>query len=242
VRTPWLALCGVMLLTAAGCASVSRVERGDVIRAALGSTVQIRSERQGGVRRAASGVVVLTSEQPLRIWVVTTKHLLAPPATQEVFVTVAGVRHPAKIFGVSASVDLALLQVERVRLPAVTIKPEAQLGDDVWIVSYPWGRRRTLISGVVSQVTTEDDVDGYAGTPRMIDASVSYGSSGGGVFDAVTGALLGIVESYRTARMTVAEAPERFIEVPVPGQTTMVSSSAIRDFLRELGLDDPALQ
>ncbi len=71
VRTPSLALCGVMLLTATGCASVPRVERGDVIRAALGSTVQIRSERQGGVRRAASGVVVLTSEQPLRIWVVT---------------------------------------------------------------------------------------------------------------------------------------------------------------------------
>lgn len=242
VRAPGLALCGVVLLTAAGCASVPRVERGDVIRTALGSTVQIRCERQAGVRRAASGVVVLTSDEPQRIWVVTTKHLVTPPATQEVFVTVAGARHPAKILGVSASADLAVLQVERVRLPAVTIKPQAQLGDDVWVVSYPWGRRRTLISGVVSQVTTEEDVDGYAGTPRMIDASVSYGSSGGGVFDAVTGALLGVVESYRTARVTVSESPERFIEVPVPGQTTMVSASAIRDFLRELGLDEPAQQ
>lgn len=36
----------------------------------------------------------------------------------------------------------------------------------------------------------------------MVDASVSYGASGGGVFDARTGGLIGLVEGYRTARVT----------------------------------------
>jgi hypothetical protein len=63
----------------------------------------------------------------------------------------------------------------------------------------------------------------------MVDASVSYGSSGGGVFDAATGALIGIVEGYRTARMTTKE--ERSLEIPVAGETTLISSQAIRTFL-----------
>jgi serine protease Do len=73
----------------------------------------------------------------------------------------------------------------------------------------------------------------------MVDASVSYGASGGGVFEAATGALIGVVESYRTARMTVPTTPEKVLDIPVAGETTLVSSAAIVRFLSASGLELP---
>jgi len=74
------------------------------------------------------------------------------------------------------------------------------------------------------------------GPPHMVDASVSYGSSGGGVFDAKTGELLGIVQSYRTARIAIPEMRERVLEVPVAGETTLISTSTILRVLDAAGL------
>src|SRR5262249_36581776 len=85
--------------------------------------------------------------------------------------------------------------------------------------------RLTVVGGVVSQISADAGDDAFEGPARMVDASVSYGASGGGVFDARTGELIGIIESYRTAR--VGGTPPQVIEVPVPGETTLVSSSAI---------------
>jgi hypothetical protein len=70
----------------------------------------------------------------------------------------------------------------------------------------------------------------------MVDASVSYGSSGGGVYDAVSGRLVGIVESYRTARVRIPETPNRTLELPVAGETTLVSAQAVVQFFRDSGL------
>jgi serine protease Do len=117
------------------------------------------------------------------------------------------------------------------------LKDSVQLGDEVWVVAFPWGRRMTLSSGVVSQVVADNVRGDYEGAARMVDVSVSYGASGGGVFDAQTGALVGLIESYRTARVTVQGSPERVIEVPVPGETTLISAEAIRGFLAEAGLE-----
>ena len=70
----------------------------------------------------------------------------------------------------------------------------------------------------------------------MVSASVSYGSSGGGVFDAQTGELLGIVEGYRTAKVAIPEMKERVLEVPVAGETTLIPAPAIFRFLVDSGL------
>jgi S1-C subfamily serine protease len=72
----------------------------------------------------------------------------------------------------------------------------------------------------------------------MVDASVSYGSSGGGVFDARSGELVGIVESYRTARISIPEMKERVLEVPVAGETTVIPAATIFRFLVDSGLSD----
>jgi hypothetical protein len=77
------------------------------------------------------------------------------------------------------------------------------------------------------------------GAVRMIDASVSYGASGGGVFDAATGTLVGIVESYRTARVALPTVPEKILDLPVPGETTVVGVPLIRRFLQSSGVPTP---
>jgi hypothetical protein len=94
------------------------------------------------------------------------------------------------------------------------------------------------VSGVVSQVAAPSGELLLAGPARMVDASVSYGSSGGGVFDAHSGELVGIVESYRTAKVTIPEMKERPLQVPVAGETTLVPAAVIVLFLVDSGLGD----
>jgi serine protease Do len=237
LRRSLLAL--LALLLAGGCATAGgrSPSRGDVIRQILPATVQLRCERDGGGRRAASGVVLARDVATRRAWIVTTRHFLEPLAPQKVSV-VSGrkARVSARLVTVSERADLALLEVADVDSAPARLKDSVQLGDEVWVVAFPWGRHMTLSSGVVSQVVGDTDGD-YEGAARMVDVSVSYGASGGGVFDAQTGALVGLVESYRTARVSMQGSPERVIEVPVPGETTLISADAIRGFIAEAGLE-----
>jgi len=230
----------LVLLLAAGCATAGgrAPSRGDVIRQILPATVQLRCERDGGARRAASGVVLARDTATRRAWIVTTRHFLEPLAPQKVSV-VAGrkARVSAAVVSVSERADLALLEVTDLESTPARLKDNVQLGDEVWVVAFPWGRRMTLSSGVVSQVVGDSGGGDYEGAARMVDVSVSYGASGGGVFDAQTGALVGLVESYRTARVSMQGSPERVIEVPVPGETTLISAETIRGFIAEAGLE-----
>lgn len=232
-------LAVLALLLAGGCATAGGrgPSRGDVIRQILPATVQLRCERAGGARRAASGVLLARDLATRRAWIVTTRHFLEPLAPQKVSV-VAGpkARVSATVVTVSDRADLALLEVADVDSTPARLKDNVQLGDEVWVVAFPWGRRMTLSSGVVSQVVGDAGGGDYQGAARMVDVSVSYGASGGGVFDAQTGALVGLIESYRTARVSMQGSPERVIEVPVPGETTLISADAIRGFLAEAGL------
>jgi hypothetical protein len=238
--TLWRSLLALLaLLLAGGCATAGGrgSSRGDVIRQILPATVQLRCERDGGARRAASGVLLARDMATRRAWIVTTRHFLEPLAPQKVSV-VAGrkARVSATVVTVSERADLALLEVADVDSTPARLKDSVQLGDEVWVVAFPWGRRMTLSSGVVSQVVGDSGAGDYQGAARMVDVSVSYGASGGGVFDAQTGALVGLIESYRTARVSMQGSPERVIEVPVPGETTLISADAIRGFLAEAGL------
>ena len=226
-----------VLMLAGGCATAERSpQRGTVIRQIVPSTVQLRCERDGGVRRAASGVLLARDVATSRAWVVTTRHFLEPLGPQAIYVHIAG-KAPvsAKVVKVSQQSDLALLEISGTDAPAARLKDVVQLGDEVWVVAYPFGRRMTLSSGVVSQVAPDAGGAEYEGAARTVDVSVSYGASGGGVFEAETGALVGLVLSYRTARLTPRGATEA-IEVPVPGDTTVVPAGVIRRFAVEAGL------
>lgn len=232
-----LTLVAVLML-AGGCATERSSSRGDVIRQIVPSTVQLRCERDGGGRRAASGVLLARDGATRRAWIVTTKHFLEPLVPQSVYVD-AGRKGPvpARLVTVSERSDLALLEVSGVDSIPARLKDVVRLGDDVWVVAFPFGRRMTLSSGVVSQVVPDSAGIEYEGSARMVDVSVSYGASGGGVYDTQTGALVGLIQSYRTARVTPRGSTEGGIEVPVPGETTVVSADAIRRFIVEAGLE-----
>jgi S1-C subfamily serine protease len=221
---------------AAGCASLTPARRDDVIRHIVPSAVQLRVERDGGGRASASGVVLASDPGSQRTWILTTRHTLGTKPRQ-VHVTGAGHRRlSARIAAVSEDADLAVLEVTGLVLPPVAFQEAVRLGDEVWVVAFPWGRRLTVVSGVVSQVASEDDQPALEGPVLMIDASVSYGASGGGVFEAGSGRLIGIVEGYRTARVAPPGRGEPVLDLPVPGETVIVPTPTILRFLSASGL------
>jgi S1-C subfamily serine protease len=225
----------------AGCAGLGGGgDRGHVIRRILPSAVQLRAEREGGARRAASGVVLASDVQSRRCWILTTRHFLDPAVSQQISVSSPTRKGRAKamVTAVSPDLDLALIQVEGIDLPSVRLKEVVRLGDEIWVAAFPWGRQLTMVSGVVSQLAAEEGELAVEGTIRMVDASVSYGASGGGVFDAETGALVGIVEGYRTAQMSTPDRPERVLQLPVAGETLVIPARAVVDFLTASGLGD----
>jgi S1-C subfamily serine protease len=226
-------LSAVLLVAAAGCAATRAPDRAELLRGVLPSAVQLLAERPGAGRRAASGVVV--ASDPVRgcTWVLTARHFLAPPVPDPIHVRTAGKRERfrATVVRTDGQSDLALLLVPGLVLSPARRREIARLGDDVWVVAFPRGRQMTVTSGTVSQVGTGSETDATEGPVRLVDTSVSYGASGAGVFDADTGELIGVVEGYRTAQIAARDAPDRVLEIPIPGETLVISAEAIRRFL-----------
>ena len=112
-----VALAG-LALAAVGCLSPGTPpppqDRAALIRGILASTVQLRSEHEAGTRRAASGVVVATSQADGRTWIVTTRHFVQPSPPQQVYVRLPGRINmaPATVAFVSPERDLAIIEIE----------------------------------------------------------------------------------------------------------------------------------
>jgi len=82
------ALCVALSLAISGCGTAGgSTERGDVMRRILPSAVQLRAEREGGARRAASGVVLSSDAKTNRSFILTTRHFLDPAVKQDVSVS-----------------------------------------------------------------------------------------------------------------------------------------------------------
>ena len=236
----WLVLVTLVLVTSACASAPPPPSRGELIQQILKSTVQLRAEREGGALRAASGVVLATDRARRRAWILTTRHFFEPPDAQHVYVRLPGRDSVVQgtVAFVSPDLDIAIVEVEQTDVAPIRLKVAADLGDDVLVIAFPWGDRFTVVRGAVSQITPAGSDGLVTGPPRMIDASVSYGSSGGGVFDARSGHLLGIVKGYRTVKVTLPETRERPLELPVAGETTLIPAAAILRFLVDSGLTD----
>jgi serine protease Do len=204
-------------------------DRSEVIGRIVACTVQLRSEREGGAQRAASGVVIATDHGSRRTWIVTARHFLDPPGTQRVYVRLPGHEDvvPGEIVLASRDHDLAVILAEAAGVAPARLKEAAGLGDAVLVVTFPWGQRFTVVSGIVSQIAGAIGQVPLSGNPSLVDATVNYGSSGGGVFDARSGELIGIVESYRTAKVAIPTMEDRPIQLPVAGETTVLGAATI---------------
>ena len=236
----WMGLLGVGALAVAVFQPTEKTpEPRDVIGQSMAASVQLFAERADGKRRAASGVVLASGQEGTSL-VLTAAHLLVPAVDQSVTVARPGrpERLAARILALDEAEDIAILEVEDLPIQPVRLQDSATLGDPVWVVSFPWGQRGTVVGGAVSQISQTPARDGMPieGPVGLIDAAVSYGTSGGGVFDARSGRLVGIVRGYRTAKIALPDSG-RSLEFPIAGETTVIPVNKILCALSRTGLD-----
>lgn len=235
------------LMLAAGCAApLLPVPPDDVLERALRASVQIVVEQAGERLRTGSGVVVArrTARHGPECLILSTAHAFSE-LTAETQVSVLFDRDRGPGVPVRAeltarqergALDLALLRADSAHCMPAQLGQMPRLGDPVWTVGFPWGRGLRLTGGVVSQVALDEQADRDAPARLMIDASAASGASGGGVFDARTAHLLGLVEGLGTARVSFGEtAGRQYIDVPMPGETYVIAVSTIRRFLDGVG-------
>jgi serine protease Do len=99
---------------------------------------------------------------------------------------------PARIVGMSSELDLALLKVDNVKLPALPLATYSQVrqGETVFAFGSPSGLRHTLTHGLVSAVARQVDPDSpliYIQT----DAPINPGNSGGPLVN-IRGEVVGV--------------------------------------------------
>lgn len=245
-----LAAGATLAALGAGCVITPPREpsREDVLDRLLPSAVQIVLEHPEGRRfRTGSGVVIASrpTGRGSECFVLTSGHTVADAIGRKAIYLLfgrqrgAGTKESGSVvaFRESADLDVALLRAESDEcVPARPAAPP-RLGEPIWVVAFPWGRNMILARGIVSQVNDGESAANTETAPRlMVDASVSYGASGGGVYDARDGGLIGLVEGYRTARVTSqGNEPPWYIDVPMPGHTLVTPLSDIRRFLAETG-------
>jgi len=256
---PVIAVCAAL----AGCATngfPGLEDRQVVIDRIIAASAKIILDQEG--RRVASGSGVVIGANPGRqegpvSYVLTAAHLFDGKQNVRIFVRFSGkepsaTRHPARLLRRTQeeTADLALLEVSGVAVePALPAEDnDVRLGAEIFAVGFPWGRRFGIFSGIVSQVpedTREEPTasEGAREHTFTIDAAAIKGMSGGGVFLALTGRLLGIVEGYQTASIAVKSQSQTYsVKVPMPGETFVVPIGRIRRFLEEAGVavTDPA--
>ena len=243
-----LALPALLLPLAVGCATARPPgsSREAVLQQILPASVQIIIERDGRRFRSASGTVIAAepTAEGVDCYVLTSGHAFARRVDGDRVSILLdrqagpGTPVPATVLAVQYAdrVDLALLKIAAPRCAVATLGDPPALGEDVFVVAFPWGRNMTLVGGMVSQVNRDEAPDPEVAPRLMIDASVSYGSSGGGVYVARTGRLIGLIEGYRTAHVSfeVATQPGH-VEIPVPGETYVTPLAQIRRFLDSVG-------
>ncbi len=226
--------------------------KSDVVQQVMPSMVQLVYERDDAPIRVASGVVVGSGAEPRRSataasYIVTSGHVVLGTPAEAARLTVryhgpdqALHRAPAAVEAIDEGTDLAVVRLDGIRLPAARFDREEhlRLGDDVVVVGSPFGRGLSVSSGIVSQLGAVSAAEGEQSEPLLkVDAPVGYGSSGGGVFQVRRGRLIGIVEGYRTATVSLQLAGNAYsFDVPMPGETFVVPASEIRRFLRDKGL------
>src|SRR5262247_686527 len=110
-----LLLFGGLAAMAAGAAiatwPAAQQSEEDIIARSLASSVQLFAEREGGVRRTASGVT-LTAGPDGRSIIITAAHLLTPQIAQTVYVAPLGSkdRVEAHILAIDEIHDIAVLE------------------------------------------------------------------------------------------------------------------------------------
>ncbi len=145
-------------------------------------------DAKGRFESIGSGVIIDAKEG----YIITNAHLLKD--VKSVTVTLSdGRRLDAKIIGIDAPSDIAILQIKANHLQAIQISNSntVKVGDFVAAIGNPFGLKQTVTSGIVSAKGRSDlGIEGYENFIQT-DASINPGNSGGALVN-LKGQLVGI--------------------------------------------------
>jgi S1-C subfamily serine protease len=241
-----------------GCATARTnppVDRQVIIDRIVASTAKVMIEQDGHRLSTGSGVVIASQAGGASLeavsYVLTAAHVVDGADGAKVIVRFTGAYATQGKFVATIScrgnpdtLDLALLKVPGIAVPPAVFpmsEDEVHLGEGILLIGFPWGKRLGLFSGIVSQMPADgglkSPVDEGTDPTIVVDAASAKGVSGGGVFREATGSLIGVVEGYQTASVSVKDKASTYsINVPMPGETFVVSIPRIRRFLQESGV------
>jgi len=147
------------------------------------SVVTVLGAVSGRQRLNSVGTGVIFSSDG---YILTNCHVIAGCSSCQVWLTDAyGVdsEYVAKVVGYDADVDLAVLKIEDLDLPAAAfgVSDDLEIGDPVYAIGNPLGvkLRNTLTNGIVSATDRDVDVEGVTMTLVQTTAALNSGNSGG---------------------------------------------------------------
>ena len=150
---------------------------------------------QNQVESGAGSGVVISSDG----YILTCAHVVS--GASNITVTIGETDYPATVVGEDDTSDVAVLKIDATDLTPATVGNSDSLavGESVLAVGNPLGELGgTVTSGIVSALNRSVTIQGTSSTNTMsliqMDASVSPGNSGGGLFN-MNGELVGIVNA-----------------------------------------------
>ena len=150
---------------------------------------------QSQVESGAGSGVVISSDG----YILTCAHVVS--GASNITVTIGDTDYPATVVGEDDTSDVAVLKIDATDLTPATVGNSDSLavGESVLAVGNPLGELGgTVTSGIVSALNRSVTIQGTSSTNTMsliqMDASVSPGNSGGGLFN-MNGELVGIVNA-----------------------------------------------
>ncbi len=176
-----------------------------------------------------SGVVIAEG------YVMTNYHVVDGATSLEV--TTDEATYPAILAGGDESLDVAILKVEGMKLPAVELgdSDTLRVGDWAICIGNPLSFTGTTTVGVISalnrEVTTDTTLDKYGrrtnvtNTMIQTDAAINAGNSGGGMFN-TSGELMGIPTMKYSGRM--------FSSTVVEGIGMCIPVNACKDLIKQV--------
>lgn len=150
---------------------------------------------QNQVESGAGSGVIISSDG----YILTCAHVVS--GASQITVTIGDTDYTATVVGEDATSDVAVLKIDATGLTPATVGDSDSLsvGDSVLAVGNPLGELGgTVTSGIVSALNRSVTIQGTSSTNTMsliqMDASVSPGNSGGGLFN-MNGELIGLVNA-----------------------------------------------
>ena len=150
---------------------------------------------QSQVESGAGSGVIISSDG----YILTCDHVVT--GASNITVTIGDQDYAATIVGEDSTSDIAVIKIDATGLTPATIGDSDSLavGENVLAVGNPLGELGgTVTSGIVSALNRSVTIQGNSSTNTMsliqMDASVSPGNSGGGLFN-MNGELIGVVNA-----------------------------------------------